>query len=60
MIDKLLEPIFGPFRQAWAKFMGAKNIVDGVGGDIKRLKRLPKDLENKAKFAKKQAEELKK
>ena len=58
MLERLLDPIFAPFRQAWAKFMGAKNVVDGAAGDIQRLKQLPKQLENKAKLAKQQAQDL--
>ena len=60
MIDKWLEPIFGPIRQAWHKFMGAKNVVDNLGGDVQRLKRIPDNVKNQAERAKKQAADLKK
>ena len=58
MIEKILDPILAPFRQAWAKFMGIKNIADQAKGDVRRVKNMAGDVKKRAEDAKKAAKEL--
>jgi hypothetical protein len=39
MLDNWIRDLTAPLRQIKSKFMGAKNIKDGLVGDIDRLKR---------------------
>jgi len=42
MIEKILDPLFAPFREAWAKFMGVRNLADNARNDCRRVKRMAK------------------
>lgn len=58
MLDKLLKPILDPIYQAWAKFMGVKNVADNLAGDKKRLKNIAGDVKKRADDVKKGAADM--
>jgi FHA domain-containing protein len=57
MIDTWFLQITRPFRELRAKWMGIKNVQDGLAADVKRLKGYAGSAKKQAEDAKKQAKE---
>jgi hypothetical protein len=58
MIEKILDPLLAPFREAYSKFMGIKNVADNAAGDVGRVKAMAKRGQKMADDAKKKGKEL--